>query len=185
MKTVIELTIRERRKLIEEYIISCIDGTGYDGWKDDFTPKEKAQFVFKCFEKEYDFMIKRVGAQLAFKEWLMGLPTVFTVEFYNDGILELLEKWAIKYRKGHEHEAIERYWNGFYMPLKRMANDKGKAGPFVRKTIDEYVLLADYGQGFEEETVESTYADIKARLNEYRTNAPEYIYTYKKRRVKK
>ncbi len=57
---------------------------------------------------------------------------------------------------------------------------------YIRKTKDEYVLLANYGygHGFEEEITESTYKEIKDRLKEYRTNAPEYSYKYKKIRVK-
>ena len=55
---------------------------------------------------------------------------------------------------------------------------------YERKTIDEYVLLANYGQGWEEEITEETYIDIKKRLKEYHENAPQYSYTWKKRRVK-
>lgn len=57
---------------------------------------------------------------------------------------------------------------------------------YTRKTKDEYVLLANYGygHGYEEETIEDSYKEIRERLKEYRTNAPEYSYTYKKRRVK-
>lgn len=55
---------------------------------------------------------------------------------------------------------------------------------YKRKTKDEYRLLANYGQGFEEEISEDTYTDIKQRLKEYRENAPQYAYTWKKVRVK-
>ena len=58
---------------------------------------------------------------------------------------------------------------------------------YVRKTEDEYILLANYGygHGWEEETAETTLMEIKQRLKEYRLNAPEYAYTYVKKRVKK
>ena len=57
---------------------------------------------------------------------------------------------------------------------------------YQRKTKDEYILLANYGygHGYEEETSEETYRAIKERLKEYRLNAPQYSYTYKKQRVK-
>ena len=57
---------------------------------------------------------------------------------------------------------------------------------YQRKTKDEFVLLANYGysHGFEEETIEETRQDIILRLKEYRTNAPQYCYTWRKRRVK-
>jgi len=57
---------------------------------------------------------------------------------------------------------------------------------YERKTKDEFVLLANYGfgHGYEEEIIEESFKEIKERLKEYRTNAPQYAYTYKKRRVK-
>ena len=55
---------------------------------------------------------------------------------------------------------------------------------YQRKTKDEFVLLANYGQGWEEETTEATRKEIFERLKEYRENAGQYSYTYKKRRVK-
>lgn len=43
---------------------------------------------------------------------------------------------------------------------------------YVRKTSDEFRILGDYGQGFEEVTAEATRAEAKARLKEYRENEP-------------
>ena len=56
---------------------------------------------------------------------------------------------------------------------------------YIRKTKDEYILLANYGCGWEEETTEETLKDIKERLKEYRLNAPKFSYKWKKQRVKK
>jgi hypothetical protein len=56
--------------------------------------------------------------------------------------------------------------------------------PYTRKTRDEYVLLADYGYGYEEETAEETSKEIRQRLKEYRENAPQYLYKIKVKRVK-
>lgn len=57
---------------------------------------------------------------------------------------------------------------------------------YVRKTETEYVLFADYGhgEGWEEETVEKTPADIQRCIKEYRSNAPQYKYKWRSRRVK-
>lgn len=53
----------------------------------------------------------------------------------------------------------------------------------MRKTTDTFVLLVNYGQGYEEETEEQTFKEIKERLKEYRENCPEYPCKYIKRRV--
>lgn len=50
--------------------------------------------------------------------------------------------------------------------------------PRKRKTRDEYRLLVNYGQGWEHEVSESTFREIRARLREYRENAPEYPVKY-------
>jgi hypothetical protein len=57
---------------------------------------------------------------------------------------------------------------------------------YKRKTKDEFVLLINYGwgDGWEQETVEESYKEIKERLKEYRLNCPQYVVRYKKRRVK-
>lgn len=55
---------------------------------------------------------------------------------------------------------------------------------YIRKTKDIFVLLANYGQGFEEEIIEYSYKDIKVRLKEYRENCPQYSFKYKIKREK-
>lgn len=55
---------------------------------------------------------------------------------------------------------------------------------YIRKTKDIFVLLANYGQGYEEEIIEYSYKDIKLRLKEYRQNCPQYCFKYKIKREK-
>ncbi len=44
----------------------------------------------------------------------------------------------------------------------------------VRKTIDEWRLHVDYGQGFEHEVSEATWREARERRREYRENCPQY-----------
>ena len=46
--------------------------------------------------------------------------------------------------------------------------------------IYEYVVLGNYGQGWEEVTAESTHAEILKRLHEYRANDPQHAYIWRK-----
>lgn len=55
---------------------------------------------------------------------------------------------------------------------------------YIRKTRDVYILLANYGEGFEEEIIEYSFKEIKARLKEYRQNCPQYSFKYKRKREK-
>ncbi len=53
---------------------------------------------------------------------------------------------------------------------------------YQRKTRDVWYLLVDYGQGFEHETTEPTYADARAQLRCYRVNCPQYPARLKRAR---
>lgn len=55
---------------------------------------------------------------------------------------------------------------------------------YIRKTKDNYILLSNYGYGWEEEIIEPTYKEIKERLKEYKENCKNGIFKYKKIRVK-
>lgn len=55
---------------------------------------------------------------------------------------------------------------------------------YTRKTRDEWQLWSDYGQGWEHELSEDSWKEMRARLREYRQNAPQYSYKAKKVRIK-
>ena len=55
---------------------------------------------------------------------------------------------------------------------------------YKRKTVDEFQVHADYGQGWEEVTAEVTRKAANDNLREYRTNAPEYRYKLVVKRVR-
>lgn len=44
----------------------------------------------------------------------------------------------------------------------------------TRKTRDVWRLFVNYGQGWEHELTEFTYAEARQRLQEYRDNCPQY-----------
>jgi hypothetical protein len=87
---------KDRNFLINQYILSCIDGDSY-GVKTE-TDKEKISFVFDCFLKEYCFKdnLKRYGSyQNTFANWLMGLPSSINIDFENYAIIERLKEFRI------------------------------------------------------------------------------------------
>ena len=55
---------------------------------------------------------------------------------------------------------------------------------YIRKTKDVYVLLSNYGYGWEEELTEETEKEIKEQLKTYRENCPNDQYKFKKKRAK-
>lgn len=55
---------------------------------------------------------------------------------------------------------------------------------YIRKTKDVYVLLSNYGYGWEEELEEETLKEAKEQLKTYRKNCPNAQYRLKKKHVK-
>ncbi|MEG2450688.1 MAG: hypothetical protein RSB09_03030 [Clostridia bacterium] len=54
---------------------------------------------------------------------------------------------------------------------------------YQRKTIDEYILLTNYGYGWDEEVFEETYLEIKQRAKEYLLNTNAQIKIIKRRKA--
>jgi hypothetical protein len=74
------------------YILNAIDGDNYGIVLN--TDAEKLQFLSDTFEKEYGFMIKKVGYLKALIEWMQGLPSAFNVDFENYRIIEIAKEWG-------------------------------------------------------------------------------------------
>lgn len=55
---------------------------------------------------------------------------------------------------------------------------------YQRKTKDEFMVLGNYGQGYEVVTTEDTYKAAREQLKCYNENEPQYSHKIKKRRVK-
>jgi recombinational DNA repair ATPase RecF len=53
---------------------------------------------------------------------------------------------------------------------------KGLLMAYVRKTKDEYRILGNYGQGWEEVTAAPTYPEARGYLKDYRENDPQHGY---------
>ena len=55
---------------------------------------------------------------------------------------------------------------------------------YVRKTRTAYLIMGDYGSGFEEVTEEETRQDARRMLKDYNENEPQYPHLIAVRRVK-
>jgi hypothetical protein len=79
-------------KQVKQYILDCIDGSGYDA--DPQTDTEKVKFLHDTFYAEYGYNVDRVGENQALIEWFMGLPSACHIEFRHYAILELAVAWG-------------------------------------------------------------------------------------------
>lgn len=85
-------TTQDLNKQAFNYILSAIDGDNYGIILN--SDSEKLQFLADTFQKEYGFMINRVGYLKALIEWMQGLPSAFNVDFENYRIIEIAKQWG-------------------------------------------------------------------------------------------
>ena len=87
---------------------------------------------------------------------------------------------------GTDQTAIRTAWNDWTDSLQKDGQITSRQyetwlGPTPRKTRDEYVLQGNYGHGWEDLTAESSIAEIRQRLREYRENEGGNYRTVKRR----
>jgi hypothetical protein len=95
------------KTFFENTIIDSINFEGYD-FPENQNNFDKVQNVYKTFLSEYGWNVKRVGTQMAFKEWLQGLPSVLTVPFMNYDILNNAKTAGVKV--DNEDDFLDTYF---------------------------------------------------------------------------
>ena len=86
---------KELNKKAYQYILECIDSEAYEVKAE--TDKEKLAFLYNTFVSEYWHEYNQryyKSMHKAFENWLMGLPSVFHVDFENYRILEIAVEWG-------------------------------------------------------------------------------------------
>lgn len=92
-----EKTLTTRKQLdqtVKQYILEAISNQGYDNAIPLTDEVVKLTFLKGTFKSEYGWSIARYGEQKAFREYIMGLPSSFNVDFENYKILQLAHKWG-------------------------------------------------------------------------------------------
>jgi len=100
----------EYKKNYKKYILNTIEEDG-EG-KPLNTDKEKINYIFDRFNKEYDWNIQKVGRYKAMAEWLSGLA--LNIEYYYDDIVKLAIKMgSIDENPSEKLQARvkENYWD--------------------------------------------------------------------------
>jgi hypothetical protein len=81
------------KKQVFNYILDCIDLENYT--RIGYTHEGKVNRVYEIFKDEYGHNIKYYGSeQIAFANYLAGLPSCINVDYQNYKILELAKLWG-------------------------------------------------------------------------------------------
>jgi len=103
------------KKLVNDYILNAIEGEGYK--KEFNTDKERLQFLADCYKSEYSFPdnLRRYGShQKCFENWIMGLPSSFSIDFENYRIIEIAKEWQsipVNANERQQDKIIENWFN--------------------------------------------------------------------------
>ncbi len=117
---------RFNNKLAFDYILENIESENYDvTCKND---AEKLAFVLDCFNKEvnYENNKKRIpNLQSRFADYLMGLPTCFTIAFENYKIIEIAKQWEslpINATEKQQDKIISNWFNSISAKFFQLCN---------------------------------------------------------------
>lgn len=91
------------------YILGCIEHEG--------TNEEKLKEVLNAFNSEFNFEQNKKrypNLQTRFAEWLQGAPSLFEIEYWNDGIINLAKEWQSipqDATEKQEQKILDNYYN--------------------------------------------------------------------------
>tara|TARA_R100001443_G_scaffold18806_6_gene30031 strand:+ start:5089 stop:5460 length:372 start_codon:yes stop_codon:yes gene_type:complete len=110
---------------IQSYILDSINSEGYDIKTE--TPTEKIQFLFDCFEVEFNYknnQLRYPNLQDRFANWLQGLPPAIDLPYQNYKILQLskilLEVYTLTEKQ--EETIIKNYWSFMAYHIIKLKN---------------------------------------------------------------
>lgn len=108
---------------IQNYILDSIDGEGYD----IKTETEKLEFLFDCFEVEFNYKNNKLrypNLQDRFANWLQGLPSAISIPHQYNKILELSKNLLEVDNLGEELEnkIIDNYWSFMAYHIIKLKN---------------------------------------------------------------
>lgn len=104
--------MKNYKTMYENIILESIDFEGYDVEKPQ-TDKEKIDLAYKLFRKEYVHEHNKHRSDVYnIAEWLMGLPSIMTVPFFNKEILEKAKENGYTFdNEWAEDVFLEMYWS--------------------------------------------------------------------------
>jgi hypothetical protein len=124
------------------YILNSIDGEGYGVQLE--TDKQKIDFVYDTFKSEYGYTIEYYGnnEQIAFREYLAGLPSCINIEFRNYYIIELAKIWGSIPSEPTEkqEEKILSNWfhyiaNNFFQLRRKLSTKENLSNAYKLETV--------------------------------------------------
>lgn len=126
---------------IEAYIINAINGEGYD--REPETDQQKLLFLATTFKSEYCYKanFRRYGnVQNVLKEWFMGLPSSFNIDFNYCDILKAAKSFGNlpeEMSEKEEDKIINNWFNFIASHTLRLMDKYGIPASFFTENLKD------------------------------------------------
>jgi predicted RNA methylase len=123
-----------------QYILNCIDPTGYD--KELSTDYEKIQFLNETFHSEFWKTHQRLfkdDERKGFAEWIPGLPSSFNVDYANHTIIDVAIEMGLineSRSESEEDEFIEGWYGLIADNFLKIREEMKKEAPLSNLAIE-------------------------------------------------
>ena len=121
-------TSKKTHDLYNQYLLDSIDFSGYELEIELKTNQQLINQLFKIFEKEGGWNVKRIGLAPALSEWLSGLPSCINIDFANYDIIERAKKYgslAPGASDKDQDKLLSNYWDFMANKLIKLHNGRG------------------------------------------------------------
>lgn len=127
-------TRKEVAEIVKAYILNCIPSNEdiLNDWsKTTTSDKDRLQFVFDCFNSEYNYTQNKKAypnRRQRLSEWFKGLPSCFNLAFENYEIIRLSIEWGFipaDATDRKKEDTINNWWQRMAFNLIRIAEKEG------------------------------------------------------------
>lgn len=126
------------RDEVKKYILECINVEYFEECNEAPTAKNVLKRLRKAYNYEYN--MKRFPCeQDRFKDYMLGLPSELNIEYYNEGIEDLLiNRFKIgEPKKRDADKAVNLYYYLIFVELKKLAENEDKQSAKILDKIEK------------------------------------------------
>lgn len=112
------------------YVLNAISNSSLamDEGKEFETHLDIIRFFFECFNKEFNYIQNKKkfpNLQKRIEDYLRGLPSCISIEFWNDEIAKIGKTWGFCQTKRKESDFVNNWWGMIAYRIIQIANKVG------------------------------------------------------------
>lgn len=138
---------KAQKASIKEYITSCIKPRG--DYSTEYAPcwyaetENPLHFSYYCFMSEMCWEVERNGMQKACQDWLAGLCSAVSLQFFDADLIPLYYQWGVitdKTRGSTVDKRLDGYWQMMAAVLCEMWDELPESVRIIQDVMTRYKL---------------------------------------------